>query len=59
MKKLNYKQVLEKISKNILNAKNRIYATHLIEVRDDLVLPAQYIYALNSTKCLNKKRVVF
>ncbi|MDD3645962.1 MAG: hypothetical protein PHH06_00985 [Candidatus Gracilibacteria bacterium] len=59
MNKLNFDEVLIKISKDIINAKNRIYATHLIKTEEDFNLPIVYINALKSSKCKNKKRVIF
>ena len=59
MKKLNFNDILLKISNSIINAKYRIYATHLIENDKDFELPKLYEKALDLTKCANKKRVVF
>jgi hypothetical protein len=59
MKKINFEQVLKEVSKSIIEAKNRIYATHLLTTTKDIDLPIDYIKALQKTKCINKNRVVF
>lgn len=59
MKKMNFDDILIKISNCIINAKNRIYATHLLKNGKDFWLPELYMKSLMLTKCANKKRIIF